>query len=187
MRCIHVQRNFGFAYSKEMIHQNCRWLWRRRKHRFSLCAWCPPVVFMFSYSGVNQTHQWQILVLCKRYRRVCLVFFCEYSVFWKAGIQFSMQPVGFGCANSEFPDLDWAHFSQSSHTGVPDSDLTHTWLLQGLFWIKGFVLESLPSAVILLKCHHGSTGTFKELMLGQIVTQDRELKGQGLLLSGNGV
>lgn len=75
MRCIHVQRNFGFAYSKEMIHQNCRWLWRRRKHRFSLCAWCPPVVFMFSYSGVNQTHQWQILVLCKRYRRVCLVFF----------------------------------------------------------------------------------------------------------------
>lgn len=123
MRCIHVQRNFGFAYSKEMIHQNCRWLWRRRKHRFSLCAWCPPVVFMFSYSGVNQTHQWQILVLCKRYRRVCLVFFCEYSAFWKAGIQFSMQPVGFGCANSEFPDLDWAHFSQSSHTGVPDSHL----------------------------------------------------------------
>lgn len=186
MSCIHVQRNFSFAYIKEMIHQNCCWLWRRRKQIFPSVP-CALLWFLCSstWEWVKHISGWFLCCVKDREEFACLVLFVSTVCSGKLQYRFSIQPVGFGCADSP-SSLAWTKtISPSPHTLVY---LTQTWLLQGLLWPKGFLLESLPSAVkILLKCHHGSSGTFKELILGQIVTQDRERKCQGLLLSRNGV
>lgn len=146
MRCIHVQRNFSFAYSKEMIHQNYCCLWRRGKQIFPSA---PGALLWFLCSAA-----WEWIKHISGWFLCCVKGTEEFvqSVLWVQCVLQSWNTVFhtaswiWMCKLPEFPDLDQARFSQLSHTGVPDSDLTHTCFLQGLLWLKGFVLESLPSA-----------------------------------------
>lgn len=130
MRCFHVQRNFKFAYSKGMIHQNCCWLWRIKKHRFSsvpgalMWLWCSA-----SCRLIKHITAWLTLLLCKRWRMICLCSLVCSSVSTASSgkPKYAVCHIGcwiWMCKLLEFPNLNQEPFSQSSHIDVRDSDLT---------------------------------------------------------------
>lgn len=122
MRCIRVQRNFSFAYSKEMIHQNCCWLWRRRKEIFPSV---PGALLWFlcsaTWEWIKHISSWFLCCVKGTEDFACLVFFVSTVCPGKLEYSFPYSHWIWMCKLPEFPNLD--HFSQSSHTGVPDSGL----------------------------------------------------------------